>query len=203
MSLVSMIFGSRSDTSARIGTFEMDVTIEEQHERSAFIAESPVEDGSAIADHIILDPERITIEGIVSAAPVNLIEVAQAFGSPSSAGFARVITAFDALDKLWRAKEPVTVITGYRTYTNMVIERLSLPRNRELSLRFRADLKKIEIVKAQVLTGVQALNSLGTPAGSVADQAAPTTDVGRQTPKPLSEAGQSQTSFIHGVFFKR
>lgn len=186
MSIINIIFNTRSDDPAKIGSIEMDVTIEEQHERSAFITENSIEDGSTIGDHIILDPERVTIDGFITSAPVSF------FGPRLGLGFGRVISGYKQLDELWKKKEPFTLVTGYGSYKNMVIERLSMPRTKEVGLMFRAEMKKITIIK----TG---LGAIGSSAPGVADRAAGLTDGGRQVPREASPATAARGSLLSDI----
>jgi len=66
-----------TQTKAKIGVLdgvdgiELDCSVQETHERTATLTQSPVEDGSTISDHVILLPKRLTIEGIVSSTPLG------------------------------------------------------------------------------------------------------------------------------------
>ena len=183
MSLVNLLFGTRAPGPADIGGFEMDVTVSERHSRTSQITTSPIEDGSRAADHIILDPESVIIEGFVTSAPAQVLPI----GVFGDAGTLRVIDAFDKLDQLWAAREPIDLITGYQSYENMVIVDLDLPREREIGLRFTAELQKIRVIQSEI-AGLP-----GTLAEDVEDSAAPTIDAGRQ---PTNAASGGSESFL-------
>lgn len=83
MSLLSIIFNKpvRASIETTVDGQEtivvpMDVSISENHERSSTITQNPIEDGSNIADHINLLPERLTMEALISDAPVSLVQSA-------------------------------------------------------------------------------------------------------------------------------
>lgn len=108
----------------RIGIVTFDAVLQEQHNASAMVTMQPVEEGSFIADHIVRNPETVSITGIISNTPLrtsldrrlSIIDNAQ--------------RAFDDIYKAWSDKELVTVITHYRRYTDMAITDISVPRDR-------------------------------------------------------------------------
>lgn len=55
-----------------IGSIWIDVSISERHALSADVTEHPVEQGSAIADHIRPKPRELTIEGFVTNHPTEM-----------------------------------------------------------------------------------------------------------------------------------
>lgn len=81
MSLLALIFDRpvRASIETTVDGAEkiivpMDVSISESHERSATISQNPIEDGSNVADHINLAPESLTMEAMISDAPVSLFQ---------------------------------------------------------------------------------------------------------------------------------
>lgn len=67
--------------SRQIGTVKLDLTNEESHDSTLRITENPVESGAVIADHAILEPRKLTIQGCmvdwlpsgVNLAPVQAL----------------------------------------------------------------------------------------------------------------------------------
>lgn len=181
MSVINFLFGNRTASGFSLSglvEFTADLTLEESHERSAEVTENPVESGAVVTDHVITNPERLRLEGFVTDAPAAVFA--------SDAG--RTQGAFETLEQAWREREPLTVVTGRKTYTDMVIVRLDMPRNRPASMRFVIELQAVTIVQAQDVAvvgpeaGVDAQNS-GDP-----DLLQPESDAGRQ---PTSEASES------------
>ena len=66
----------------------MDASISESHERTATISQNEVEDGSNIADHVRLNPERLTMEAIISDTPVTLLASGIGLGIASASQLA-------------------------------------------------------------------------------------------------------------------
>lgn len=66
----------------------MDVSISETHSRTAVISQNEIEDGSNVADHVKLNPEKLTIEGLVSDSPVGVLQSAIGAGLSSASQLA-------------------------------------------------------------------------------------------------------------------
>ena len=47
------------------GTFSLDINTVEQHTSKLRVTENPIESGANIADHAVLDPKEVTVNGIV------------------------------------------------------------------------------------------------------------------------------------------
>ena len=179
---INFLFGNRTPAGFNLSgvvEFDADLTVEETHERAADVTEHPVESGARVSDHIILQPARLTLEGFVTDAGVAV------FGA--SAG--RTQTAFETLDEAWREREPVQVVTGYRTYSDMVIVRLDMPRERPGSMRFSMELQHVAIVSSEVV-------EVAAPDADTADLAAGETDAGRQSTRGASDATENRTSLL-------
>ncbi len=79
MALLSLIFDRpvRTEIETVVGTervvVPMDATPSMGHERSATVTQNAIEDGSNIADHINLAPERLTMEALITDVPVSTI----------------------------------------------------------------------------------------------------------------------------------
>lgn len=63
---------ARDVTHVQIASIWIDVTIREQHNKSAETTRHPVEEGSDITDHVRLMPNQIQIEGLVTNQPIEL-----------------------------------------------------------------------------------------------------------------------------------
>lgn len=59
-------------THVQIASIWIDVSIREQHNKSAEVTRHPVEEGADITDHVRLQPDQIQIEGIVTNQPIEL-----------------------------------------------------------------------------------------------------------------------------------
>lgn len=157
---ISLFFGRKQP--GKIGELELDATISENHDFTNKITKFPVEDGSDISDHIKKDPTKLTISGFITNSPVPILDIAvdnlissfqKTIGELrrkiySREKFNRVNTAADLLLQYRDDNIPIDIRTGLFVYTDMYMERLTIPRNRNTgdTLRFSADFVKIETV---------------------------------------------------------
>lgn len=68
MTFQSILNKSSSNTGLIIteaGTFSLDINTVEQHTSKLRVTENPIENGASIADHAVLDPKEVTVNGIV------------------------------------------------------------------------------------------------------------------------------------------
>ncbi len=77
-----------------------DAVVEETHSSSLDVTEFPIEDGSIINDHAIVQPVELTIRGITSNHPIELFDLANltAFGFGAAAGIGGELLASQAVD---------------------------------------------------------------------------------------------------------
>ena len=182
MSFISLLFGRRN-TGAVIGGLTLDATISESHERSSDVTDSAIESGSTVSDHVIRSPERVTIEGFVTDAPPVL------FGGFRGRGTTQ--DAFDRLDELWKDSDPFDIDTGYKRYPDMVITSLEMPRERDGSMLFRLEARRVDIVASE--TRSIPADSL---ADDISDAAQSENDSGRQTTSSAGPRTESQGSVL-------
>lgn len=204
MSLVNLIFKSSWTNKGQIGvrleglvTFNASLTLNESHQRTSTITDHAIESGAKVSDHIIRDPERITVLGFVTDTPGKF---GQWFPGATQG-------AFDTLDKAWSAGELFTVYTGRKKYENMVIESLDLPRDRDGSMQFSITMRRVRIVESASvkLPKVKVKAADSTPSAKAAaakkaknlkDKATKVADKGRQAAKVAGTASKAakQTS---------
>lgn len=212
--VLSILFGKKY-LKSRVASVELDVTIREDHSYNSRVTTYPVEDGFVLSDHIINDPIRLVLEGIVTDTPIGII-----FGSTRS------IAAFNQLIEIYRRRELVTVITGLKQYPKMAITSLNVPRDIRTgqSLTFSIELQEVildtsvrsEINEQNLFGGVQSkINrdevSTGEnipliqndPTNSLKDQATSGIDYGIQglqtPPTDIATKIQESTNIIQAV----
>lgn len=150
-------------TIAKIDTIELDASISESHVGEVEVTEHPVEQGANISDHARPKPETLSIEGVVSNTPVSrkqVLKIQNGIGSAESNADDvrfRPEWAESAYTKLRSLKDSgilVTVVTKLRTYTNMALKNLSVPRNAQTGevLRFTAQFLQIKVVQNKSIT---------------------------------------------------
>lgn len=141
---VQAVFVTKSNT--KIGTVPLDVAISQRHLFPTKITDNPVEDGTVYADHVVLLPTVLEIDGRVTDASVSLVD--------TFTGKFGVQDAYRELIRMQRAKEPFDVVTGLNVYQNMLLQELDIVRSPldGRSLRFTATLREILIVGKDVPT---------------------------------------------------
>ena len=124
-----------------VSEIPIDVCVSRNPTFAASISKFPVEGGSSITDHRRKEPVSYEIEGMVSAAPINLASV-EGLGSVKQA-------AHDALLDLHDNGRPVMIIDEFKKYNSMVLTSLSMPRNNKtgLALDFSAKFEELVVVR--------------------------------------------------------
>lgn len=126
-----------------IGGFVADVTITEKHEDTLRITQHPVERGSPITDHAYKDPAKLTL--VVGWSNSSARALANPF---------YVRSMYNQFLALQNSRQPLTINTGKRIYTNMLIERVSTETDEktENALILTVDCQEVILVDTQVVT---------------------------------------------------
>lgn len=142
-----------------IGDVAIDCTVTETHTATATVTKHPVESGANITDHIRPEPVQLSVTGIVSDTPIGSKQVQRAIDAggakvqitenetpTSAAGFGR--TAWAKLEAIRVAAKPVKVTTRDRTYENMALTSLAVPKEAKNggALYFTAQFEQVRIV---------------------------------------------------------
>jgi len=72
-----------------------DAVKSEDHSLSATVTEHPIEDGSVISDHVIHQPDTLSIEGLVANSPINYVDSYAVTGRDDSLYTAETIGSFN------------------------------------------------------------------------------------------------------------
>lgn len=201
--IISVLFNRRKP--AKIRNLTLDATLEEQHEFENEVTSFPVEVSgkgeSVMSDHIRINPDKITISGVVSNTPLpgskyQLNAYSESFSSSAlgqsvqkDGGSPRALEALEELlDISGRGSNPVglvDVVTGLKVYTDMALLSLSVPRDKGTgqALYFRATFVKVHLVQSEsVQIDISNVNREDTKT-----QASSKKSTGNQSPKPATE----------------
>jgi hypothetical protein len=195
-----------------IDGLDIDTTLTEEHTYINDITDYPVEKGANITDNVKQKPETLSIESITSDTPVRFIS--ENFKALTRVdGSNRSILAFNKLlefagystprqpgEEPTKINDPIllTIITGLRVYTNMIISNLTFPVNQTTgqALNYRVSFKKIKYVTTKYSyvkkTEVKPI---------VKNKAQKTVDKGQQEKKQVSHLSQICNG-IKGWFIK-
>ncbi len=164
----------------KLAHITLDAELYERHTATSRVTRYPVETGVNISDHISIEPEAVTIEGLISDSPI--------IGGNATG---RYMTAFHELNRLWETRSLVTVVTHLKIYEEMAIRHLEFPRDGHTggALRFTADLQKV--VKAEARTTKVPAEILAPP---VKDQGQTSKDMGHQNTEPMEKEGEWEST---------
>lgn len=123
-------------------TAAFDAIVTETHSRSAQVTAHPVEQGADVADHVYVDPLRLTLEALVTNTPlrtpttqnrnssgeVRALDDVQANTLQFDASMDRPKDVYEDLRDAFANKSAITVDTALERYQDMVIIGLSVPR---------------------------------------------------------------------------
>ena len=114
------------------------------------IGDEPLEDGSNINDHAVTKDTIIVLEGVVSDL--------------SNLGKSAASTAFKRFNDLYQKVTPLTVVTPWATFEEMLIDTLDATKQGQ-GMFFHVELKKI------IRVGVESAGSAGQTSGPANDRA--------------------------------
>ncbi|MFV0241380.1 MAG: phage baseplate protein [Lacrimispora sphenoides] len=129
----------------KIGGLVFDAILKTDHNSKVTATSHPIESGASISDHAFVEPVEISIELAVSDSERNR----GTFGSGN-----RSVKAFQELTKLQRSRKLITVVTRFKTYSNMLIMSVSTPDDYITMNAFRAMviLKEIPVVSTHTVS---------------------------------------------------
>lgn len=136
--MLLQLFSSFVGVTKQIQDLEIDIVSSEVIELPSETTDNPIESGSEVTDHII-------------NKPILLRMVCQIGGSNLTNWTDRKIEGYEALKKLRDDKQPVTVVSGLETFSNMLINNISIDRNLQNAsvLQFQIEFKQAKIVSSQ------------------------------------------------------
>jgi hypothetical protein len=130
-----------------INGFMIDAALTETHTLESDVTAFPVESGSMVTDNVRPKPRTVEIDGIVTDTPLPGA-VANARGTLDAKGnFAHAPSddALAALEAIYLGREPVEIVTELKTYPNMVMSSLTIPRDADTghALQFNATFTEV------------------------------------------------------------
>lgn len=120
--------------------WDLDVGTSETHSHKVDWTDQPVESGLDVTDHAIIQPDEVTISGIISDTPLGL-----ALPLPD-----RAQSGYETLLRLKDERRLVTLVTGLKVYSDMGIVSVSAQRQpgQGQSVRPTVTLKKVRLVQS-------------------------------------------------------
>jgi hypothetical protein len=176
---------NRQQGIAYIEELALDASLEETHQLDSKVTTYPVENGAVISDHIYNEPIHVIIKGIISSHPLP-DSITRQGANAEDKNF--VAHAWQYLLNIRDNRKPVTIVTGLRQYTTMVLTSLHSVNNYKTggSLDFTAAFISIRIVNSKTVP-VTYLK----PIQHTHKKAAPHIDNGKQSTKPVEKSSQA------------
>jgi len=183
---------------------ELDAAISEIHEYTTEVTSYPVEDGMPVTDHARPNPEKLSLNGFITNAPVKWLGGLRRYLTEKEEGTAKLQSALNILMSFagysdteteagrfnYSLREPVIVdiITGLRVYTDMVMTNLHIPRDATTgeALRFSAEFVKLRRVRSATAPITHTVEKSGGGEG-VGKQAPPKAELGQEQPKEIDD----------------
>lgn len=168
-----------------------DCVIEERHKDDMEITQVPVEQGAPISDHAFKKPAEVVMRVAWSTSKSLSNVVTSAFGGNSGPSITDVYQQLQNLQIATSTPpylQPFTVVTGKRTYKNMLLRSLQVVTNKESenSLMVEAIFQQVLIVSTKVQSGSSLLGA--TQNQSQPQNTAPPVNTGTQ------QLGQTNTT---------
>lgn len=131
-----------------IGPVFFDAVFSMTHEANVTITSQPVEIGANISDHAYVEPDTVTME-------IGMSDASEGAGSNHS------VNAYNMLRSVMEAREPISLYTRLKSYTNMMVVSISTTDDYTTSTALRASimLQKILIVNVATVKVQQTVTS--------------------------------------------
>lgn len=149
----------------QIGSLILDCVLSESHKSEVEVTSHNVEEGADITDHARPKPREVTLTGIVSETPINIVQQrriveskGQRFETVTSTASPRgstqyVEAALAKLENLYAKPQLVDLITSIRKYSNMMLTSLSIPRDPKTgdALNFTAVFREVRFATLRLV----------------------------------------------------
>ena len=206
--MLGLFFGGQKFQSMfgnQYGNIELDAMLDESHEWSAEATSNPVEEGAPVTDHVIEQADKLSIRGVVTDAPLNASSSILGLIGGGSADN-KTQTVFDLLDTLIKKREVLTVYTKHKTYSDMVLTNVTIPRSAGVgeAIEFRAEfihIRKVATQTVDVPDGVSAKPEAkaGGAGGAVSKKASATKASGK---KQATKANKPAADKVNRSLYK-
>lgn len=150
--------------SMRVGNVNLDLYLSEGYTLEAEVTEFEVEQGGNVTDNVRVKPFKFSAEAFVSNAPLDP-DLAAARDNESAGDKSPSEFVYAQLEALVEAREPVTITTSLRSYSDMVLTSCTINRDKDTGEALSASLafQQIRIVtnRRGVVRATQSLQQKG------------------------------------------
>ncbi len=144
-----------------IGGVQLDAVVSEKHTTSVKLTRYPVEFGSDVTDHAIVEPDRLKIIARVTDTPLGFAavgtivdSVSGVFGSSTEGSETRSTAAYKKIVSMQKERKIINIQTKLDYYQNMVIVSIDIVQNAKTSrvADMAISLESVIIVESKVST---------------------------------------------------
>ncbi|WP_447870309.1 phage baseplate protein [Serratia fonticola] len=188
MDILSVLF---SQQRRRIGAIVPSVVISEKHSDALEITEHPVEIGAPVSDHAFKRPSEVTMElGFASGGSlIDGIDTAQIFNIDTGLSLGTSpADVYQELLSLQETRVPFDLITGKRTYKNMLIRAIEVTTDKTSENVLMCVLTMREVIISQT----QKTNAADKADMLMGVSTSPTQNTGTKALVPVNESVASQ-----------
>jgi hypothetical protein len=180
-------------TQKSLAGVELDAVISETHNNNISLTKNPVELGTDITDHAIIEPKKISIVAQVSDTPLGTAALGEIvdsvtgfFGTSTSQNLTRSTAAYNAIKEIVEQREPIEVQTKLVLYTNMLITSLNITQDKDSSrvALMNITLEEVLITSSEIIQ----FDPDDLLEGQVREQASSAQKRGRQEAKAANDA---------------
>jgi len=134
---ISICKPQKAYTQTKIGDLLVDAVLSRETTLDSEVTENPVEDGFCVADHVVRKPIKLSLECIFTPTPITW--------SNSGGRFFKLQSVAQALEKIYKAGEPITVETSDAIYTDMVMTHAPLPRSIQDGIMYKMSIDFVHV----------------------------------------------------------
>lgn len=181
MDILSVLF---SQQSRRIGVIVPSVVISEKHSDALEITEHPVEVGAPVSDHAFKRPSEVTMElGFAGGGSLlDAIDTTSIFNIDTGLSLGTSpADIYKQLLSLQESRVPFNVITGKRTYENMLIRAIEVTTDKSSENVLMCVLTLREVI----ISETQKINVADKADMQMGLSTAPVQNTGTKTPVPI------------------
>lgn len=206
MNILGVLFEQQKSTNkfvSEILSFDFHVVDSVVHEFKSDITSNPVEDGIDVTDNIRIMPYMVTMSGMVSNNHIDTSLSNQFRNFIDGATYGKTPNDyFDILVMIFESKKEITVYTKEKTYSNMAIESINVPRDATTgeALNFTISFKQIRKVSTQSVAVPAGISrKLDKKAGDGMTKKAESTKAGGAK-QPVTPTTEKSKSVLSGIF---
>lgn len=141
---IGATFTSHDADSNQLREMWFDCTLSEGRTIAVEWSEHPIESGATVADHAVVRPPELSLEGFLTRTPLSMSTELDNL-DPNY-----LDAAMDALEGMASDREPILIVTGLRAYEDYRITSLAFTRTPEdgQGVKVSVSLRPVQIVEA-------------------------------------------------------